>query len=45
MAGNNESSKSTPSEKLEANKVSVKIPPFWVDKPEMWFYQVVLSQL
>lgn len=24
----------------EANKVSVKIPPFWVDKPEMWFYQV-----
>ncbi|GFX34011.1 transposon Ty3-G Gag-Pol polyprotein [Trichonephila clavipes] len=27
-------------EKLEANKVSVKIPPFWEEKPEMWFFQV-----
>ncbi|XP_035205422.1 uncharacterized protein LOC118180427 [Stegodyphus dumicola] len=27
-------------DKAEANRVSVKIPPFWVDKPEIWFYQV-----
>ncbi|XP_054706830.1 uncharacterized protein LOC129216638 [Uloborus diversus] len=25
---------------MEANKVSVKIPPFWVEKPEMWFFTV-----
>ena len=25
---------------LELNKVSVKIPPFWIDKPEIWFDQV-----
>lgn len=25
---------------VEASKVSVKLPPFWTDKPEMWFYQV-----
>ncbi|UYV65782.1 hypothetical protein LAZ67_3005445 [Cordylochernes scorpioides] len=24
----------------EACKVSIKIPPFWTDKPEIWFYQV-----
>ncbi|XP_047004790.1 uncharacterized protein LOC124623041 [Schistocerca americana] len=24
---------------LEANKVSIKIPPFWSEKPEIWFYQ------
>ncbi|GBO35997.1 Transposon Ty3-I Gag-Pol polyprotein, partial [Araneus ventricosus] len=24
----------------ELHKVSVKIPPFWIDKPEIWFYQV-----
>lgn len=24
----------------ETMKVSVKIPPFWVDKPEIWFYQI-----
>ncbi|GBN60004.1 hypothetical protein AVEN_219810-1 [Araneus ventricosus] len=24
----------------ELRKVSVKIPPFWIDKPEIWFYQV-----
>ncbi|UYV70018.1 hypothetical protein LAZ67_7001483, partial [Cordylochernes scorpioides] len=24
----------------EINKVSIKIPPFWTDKPEIWFYQV-----
>jgi hypothetical protein len=23
-----------------ANKVTVKIPPFWVEKPEIWFFQV-----
>ncbi|GBM41016.1 hypothetical protein AVEN_180926-1 [Araneus ventricosus] len=28
------------SEKLEASGVSIKIPPFWTDKPEIWFYQV-----
>lgn len=27
-------------EKLEASAVSIKIPPFWTDKPEIWFYQV-----
>lgn len=27
-------------ETIEASKVSVKIPPFWVDKPEIWFAQV-----
>lgn len=25
---------------MEASKVSIKITPFWVDRPEMWFYQV-----
>ncbi|XP_055951489.1 uncharacterized protein LOC129987546 [Argiope bruennichi] len=24
----------------EANKVSIKIPPFWCEKPDIWFYQV-----
>ncbi|UYV65493.1 hypothetical protein LAZ67_3004513 [Cordylochernes scorpioides] len=24
----------------DINKVSIKIPPFWTDKPEIWFYQV-----
>ncbi|GBL83666.1 hypothetical protein AVEN_132597-1 [Araneus ventricosus] len=24
----------------ELHKVSVKILPFWIDKPEIWFYQV-----
>ncbi|GBO41912.1 hypothetical protein AVEN_76804-1 [Araneus ventricosus] len=24
----------------ELHKVSIKIPPFWIDKPEIWFYQV-----
>ncbi|XP_076660307.1 uncharacterized protein LOC143363628 [Halictus rubicundus] len=27
-------------EEYDVNKVSIKIPPFWVDKPEIWFYQV-----
>ncbi|XP_055928563.1 uncharacterized protein LOC129959698 [Argiope bruennichi] len=27
-------------EVLEASGVSIKIPPFWFDKPEIWFYQV-----
>ncbi|UYV84114.1 hypothetical protein LAZ67_X001216, partial [Cordylochernes scorpioides] len=27
-------------EEAETNKVSIKIPPFWSDKPEIWFYQV-----
>ncbi|GFT17477.1 uncharacterized protein TNCV_4807281 [Trichonephila clavipes] len=26
--------------KLKANKVSVKIPPFWEEKPKLWFFQV-----
>ncbi|UYV67912.1 hypothetical protein LAZ67_5002474 [Cordylochernes scorpioides] len=29
-----------PSDTLEKCKVSVKIPPFWVEKPEIWFFQV-----
>ncbi|GBM80079.1 hypothetical protein AVEN_21796-1 [Araneus ventricosus] len=24
----------------ELHTVSVKIPPFWINKPEIWFYQV-----
>ncbi|GBN50100.1 hypothetical protein AVEN_154697-1 [Araneus ventricosus] len=28
------------SEKLEASGIRIKIPPFWTDKPEIWFYQV-----
>lgn len=28
------------SNSLEASAVSIKIPPFWTDKPEVWFYQV-----
>ncbi|GFY49349.1 uncharacterized protein TNIN_478951 [Trichonephila inaurata madagascariensis] len=27
-------------EKLEASGISIKIPPFWFDKPEICFYQV-----
>ncbi|GFQ85342.1 uncharacterized protein TNCT_452101 [Trichonephila clavata] len=27
-------------QKFEANKVNVKIPPFWDEKPEIWFFQV-----
>ncbi|XP_035213821.1 uncharacterized protein LOC118187665 [Stegodyphus dumicola] len=26
--------------KEEIARVSVKIPPFWAEKPEIWFYQV-----
>lgn len=29
-----------PNKNLEAAAVSIKIPPFWIDKPEIWFYQV-----
>lgn len=36
MAADNEQSSS----KDEIAKVSVKIPPFWSEKPEIWFYQV-----
>ncbi|GBN64293.1 hypothetical protein AVEN_231343-1 [Araneus ventricosus] len=25
---------------LEANRVSIKIPPFWIENLEMWFFQV-----
>lgn len=24
----------------EVTKVTIKIPPFWADKPELWFYQI-----
>ncbi|GFT16892.1 uncharacterized protein TNCV_3193591 [Trichonephila clavipes] len=27
-------------ETFEAYKLSVKIPPFWEEKPEIWFFQV-----
>ncbi|GFQ71040.1 uncharacterized protein TNCT_90481 [Trichonephila clavata] len=27
-------------QKFEANKVSIKIPPFWEERPEIWFFQV-----
>ncbi|GFX38889.1 uncharacterized protein TNCV_4753651 [Trichonephila clavipes] len=30
----------TEAEKFEASGVSIKIPPLWFDKPEIWFYQV-----
>ncbi|XP_035224919.1 uncharacterized protein LOC118197513 [Stegodyphus dumicola] len=33
-------SESASTSKLEASKVSVKILPFWVEKPEMWFFTV-----
>ncbi|UYV77645.1 hypothetical protein LAZ67_15001806, partial [Cordylochernes scorpioides] len=29
-----------PSDTSEICKVSVKIPPFWVENPEIWFFQV-----
>ncbi len=25
---------------MEASAVSIKLPQFWTDKPDMWFYQV-----
>ncbi|GFW97522.1 peptidase A2 domain-containing protein [Trichonephila clavipes] len=28
------------SKNLEISAVSIKIPPFWTDRPEIWFYQV-----
>ncbi|GFV62358.1 hypothetical protein TNCV_4938881 [Trichonephila clavipes] len=28
------------SKNLEMSAVSIKIPPFWTDRPEIWFYQV-----
>ncbi|GFV25498.1 uncharacterized protein TNCV_1147681 [Trichonephila clavipes] len=30
----------TEAEQFKASGVSIKIPPFWFDKPEIWFYQV-----
>lgn len=27
-------------ESQEISKVTIKIPPFWVEKPEIWFYQI-----
>ncbi|GFR08346.1 transposon Tf2-6 polyprotein [Trichonephila clavata] len=41
MDENNEMAVANSNEqKFEANKVSVKIPPFWEEKPEIWFFQV-----
>ncbi|GFQ94097.1 transposon Ty3-G Gag-Pol polyprotein [Trichonephila clavata] len=41
MDENNEMALANSNEqKFEANKVSVKIPPFWEEKPEIWFFQV-----
>ncbi|GFQ67449.1 hypothetical protein TNCT_669521 [Trichonephila clavata] len=41
MDGNNEIAvRNSNEQKFEANKVSVKIPPFWEEKPEIWFFQV-----
>ena len=25
---------------VEVNKVTIKIPPFWADRPEIWFFQI-----
>ncbi|GFQ92876.1 uncharacterized protein TNCT_110471 [Trichonephila clavata] len=25
---------------LEAGAISIKLPPFWTDKPEIWFFQL-----
>lgn len=25
---------------VEVSKVTIKIPPFWTDRPEIWFYQI-----
>ncbi|GFR01885.1 transposon Ty3-G Gag-Pol polyprotein [Trichonephila clavata] len=41
MDENNEMALANSNEqKFEANKVSVKIPPFWEEKPEIWVFQV-----
>ncbi|GFR05842.1 transposon Tf2-6 polyprotein [Trichonephila clavata] len=41
MDENNEMAVANSNEqRFEANKVSVKIPPFWEEKPEIWFFQV-----
>ncbi|GFY02419.1 uncharacterized protein TNCV_3503001 [Trichonephila clavipes] len=41
MDENNEMALTNSNEKkLETNKVSVKILPFWEEKPEIWFFQV-----
>ncbi|GFR22175.1 uncharacterized protein TNCT_331831 [Trichonephila clavata] len=29
-----------PASELEAGAITIKIPPFWTDKPEIWFFQV-----
>lgn len=31
---------SSPAMEAEAHVVSIKIPPFWPEKPDIWFYQV-----
>ncbi|GFR32980.1 transposon Ty3-G Gag-Pol polyprotein [Trichonephila clavata] len=41
MDENNEMALANSNEqKFEANKVSVKNPPFWEEKPEIWFFQI-----
>ncbi|GBN14956.1 hypothetical protein AVEN_171822-1 [Araneus ventricosus] len=40
MDGGETSVSNKPSEKFEANKINVKIPLFWEEKTEIWFFQV-----
>ena len=40
MNTDNGNSEDTTIMDAEANKVSIKIPPFWCEKPDIWFFQV-----
>ncbi|UYV63142.1 hypothetical protein LAZ67_2003284 [Cordylochernes scorpioides] len=32
--------KSEETEKVETYKVNIKLPPFWIERPDIWFHQV-----
>lgn len=38
-ANGNQGNRSECSSKVEIDKVSVKLPPFWTEKPDIWFCQ------